>query len=112
MTKIKSIYLNKDLIKMAKITSEKLGIELHLVILAYKSYFDCIKETFESIDYSSIKSEDDLKTINSSFNVNGIGKFYTSFKIIDKLNNRKFKNEDSKYKESNTNVYTVDHNRR
>jgi len=88
MTKIKPIYLNKDLIGMAKEVSNKLDIPLHVVIAAYKSFFENISNKMALIDFNQIESQDQLNEFIHCFNIQYIGKFYTTYDIVSKIKDR------------------------
>ena len=86
MAKIKPIYLNKDLIGIARETSKKLNIPLYVVIAAYRSFFDNIKQQIALIDFSKIESQEQLDEFTNSFNMQYIGKMYTTYDIVSKIN--------------------------
>lgn len=71
---------------MSKITAKKLNLPVQVVMLAYSSFWENIKETIKS---SNIDSIDENSEINFplSYNIGSIGKLYTSKNKIVKINN-------------------------
>ncbi len=77
--------------EIARGVSAKLGIDLHVVLYVYTLYYEAIVDKMESIDFDSIDIESD--EANTSFNLQYIGKLYTSSKVVDKINKNKIKGE-------------------
>lgn len=75
------------MIDMAKEVSKNLNIELHVVLYVYMSFFDAIVSKMESTDFESIDENDPDRTM--SFNIQYIGKLYTTNNIVNNIN--KFK---------------------
>lgn len=87
-TKSRRQYSNKEILEMAKKVSAKLNIPPQVVVMAYYSFWDNIKESIENLNLDSI-SEDSEITNPLSFNIGSIGKLYTSKERILKINNNK-----------------------
>lgn len=83
---------------MAKKVSIKLDIPAQVVVMAYYSFWDNIKE---SISKSNLDLVDENTEVNFplSYNIGSIGKLYTSKERILKINNN-----NKIYREKNENI--------
>ena len=83
---------------MAKKVSIKLNIPVQVVVMAYYSFWDNIKE---SISKSNLDLVDENTEVNFplSYNIGSIGKLYTSKERILKINNN-----NKIYREKNENI--------
>lgn len=79
---------------MAKKVSEKTGKPFEVVMLVYKTYFDYICQRIKEVDFESINNREDCIDLPMSFNLCSIGKLYTTYERIYKINeNKKIRNE-------------------
>ena len=96
------IYQNKDIVDAAKLVSEQLNMELSTVIEAYRLFFESIIDDISKTDFNKFT---DSNNINMSYNIPSICKLYTSDRIIDVVNKKKFKKyESTSDKQSDTNA--------
>lgn len=82
---------------MAKEVSNKLNISLPTVVLAYKSFWNNIKEHIEEMQINNIEKDQNQSHMPMSFNIPSFGKLYTNQDKINSINNRKNRREDIKY---------------
>jgi hypothetical protein len=82
---------------MAKAVSKELGVELHVVLYVYMSFFDAIVDKIESTDFESL--EEDSPDKRMSFNIQYIGKLYTTDNIVNNINRHRLnrRNESIKH---------------
>lgn len=73
---------------MAKQVSIKLNIPVQVVVLAYSSFWENIKESIENLQLDLIEDYTEI-TKPLSFNIGSIGKLYTHRDRILKINNYK-----------------------
>ena len=82
---------------MAKQVSIKLDIPAQVVVMAYYSFWDNIKESISKSNLDLIEEDTEI-TCPLSYNIGSIGKLYTHKARILKINNNKKlyreKNED------------------
>lgn len=88
---------------MAEVVSKKLNIPLCTVVLAYKSFWDNIKEQIESRVFDNIENQSDMSHLPVSFNIPSVGKLYADKTVIEKINKRKNKNENIEHTEGDAN---------
>ena len=88
MSRTVGLFHRKDIVEMAKIVSLETGISYPVILEAYRSYWDLIKETIGSYDLLSVQTEDDLVNIQKGFNVKHIGKLQTNLNTIIAVNKR------------------------
>lgn len=71
----------------AKELSKELNIPESIILKAFESQFKMVREEIKNTDYSSL-TEEEFNNIKTSFNWKYLGKFYTKYYIIQKLNKR------------------------
>jgi len=83
---------------MAKTVSQKLNIPESVVIFAYKSYFENIRNKIGEISFMDESILKDTSSLPMSFNLQFIGKLHTKESRIVKINeNKKLSNEIKRY---------------
>lgn len=98
---------NKTLQDAILETSKKLDIPDDVVEIAYREYWNWVKNTLESIPVNEEMSEDEFKQMQTSINIPSLGKFYAKHSRAQFLL-KKFKENAEKAiqnSESNTSVY-------
>ena len=73
-----------------KKVGNELNIPTKVVELAYKSYWRYIKETIKTLDLENI-SQEEFDKLQTSFNIPGIGKYYTTFRAVQARDYKKNK---------------------
>ena len=72
---------------MSRIVSKKLNIPLGTVVLAYKSFWDNIKENIENSDIINTSKDEDI-SYPLSYSIQFLGKLYTHKNRIIAINNK------------------------
>ena len=62
--------------------AKDLNIPKEVVTVAYRSYFQMVKEVYKNIPFDTINSEEELEQHRISVNMPFLGKFYTNFSRI------------------------------
>ncbi len=80
------IYTNKQILKIAREVSVKINRPLDVVLLAYKSYWDNIKNNIENSDFANFKDGDNPE-FPLSYSIQFIGKLSANINAISIINN-------------------------
>lgn len=54
-----------------------------------ESQFEFIKETVDSMDFSTVKSEEEFEEMGTNFNVKHLFSFYADYRIVKQINRRR-----------------------
>ena len=98
---MKSLYQNKTVLKIAKKASLELNIPIHLIVEAYRAFFDNIKAGMAEHDF--LDESIDYSEFTKSFNLQGIGKIYTNGEIIKKVKVKVIKSINRRNEENKSN---------
>lgn len=80
----------------------ELGISKNSALAAYKAYWLFVKEKIESLPLTDI-TEEEFNATRASINIPGLGKFFTSYKRIKKIDKaNEIIYERNKYKKGKT----------
>jgi len=84
--------------------SQKLGIDVKIIELIYKSYWKFIKEKIHELNFENI-SEEEFQELTTNFNIPYIGKLYTNYDKIEKYKRKiKYLEDNDKTKRNQTSV--------
>ena len=101
---------NKTLQDIILVASEKLSIPDDVVEIAYREYWNWVKDTLENVPVNVDMTEEEFTKMQTSINVPSLGKFYASYSRAQFLN-KKFKEYAEKAvqdKEGDTSVHKDD----
>lgn len=70
---------NKTLQDIILETSKELDIPDDVVEIAYREYWNWVKNTLENIPVNEEMSEDEFKQMQTSINIPSLGKFYAKY---------------------------------
>lgn len=79
---------NKTLQDIIKGVSKEIDIPDDVVEIAYREYWNWVKDTLESVPVTQEMSEEEFNKMQSSINIPSLGKFYTSYSRAQYLNNK------------------------
>lgn len=68
--------------------SEELQLPKEVVLVAYRSQWEFIKEHIESLPLKGGISEEEFNELQVSFNIPSLGKLYTTYDRVTKMNKR------------------------
>lgn len=93
----KSIYLNKELGRIVRGVAKKLDIPPEQVMLAYKTYFECMAHGIKTEDFYNIPEGEEYSV---GYGLKYLGKYVAEKKVIRAINNtlRKSNSENFKHK--------------
>ena len=93
----KSIYLNKELVDIAKEVAKKLNVPPAQVMLAYKTYFEHMAHGIKSLDLYNIPEGEEHSV---AYGLKYLGKYVAEKKVIRAINKtlREKKSENFKHK--------------
>lgn len=103
---------NKTLQDIILAASEKLNIPDDVIEIAYREYWNWVKDTLENVPVNEDMTEEEFTKMQTSINVPSLGKFYASYSRAQFLN-KKFKEYAEKAvqdKEGNASVHEDDSN--
>lgn len=93
----KSLYSRGDILEMAKIISKNNGVCVEVVMAAYESFYDNIRQRVINAELDKYNGESTYDSI-LSFNVKHLGKLYTTGRVVNIINEKiKNKNESIEY---------------
>lgn len=98
---------NKTLQDIILETSKELDIPDDVVEIAYREYWNWVKNTLENIPVNEEMSEDEFKQMQTSINIPSLGKFYAKYSRAQFLI-KKFKENAEKViqnSESDSSIY-------
>ena len=81
---------NKTLQKIILEVSQELQIPDDVVEIAYREYWNWVKNTLENIPVNEDMTEEEFNQLQTSINVPSLGKFYATYQRAQFLN-KKFK---------------------
>lgn len=86
--------------EIMKGVSEKLNIPLEVVDGAYKSFWEFIKQTIQSLPLKEDISEEEFNKLRTNFNVPSLGKLYCTYDRMEAVkknynNNKELKDAES-----------------
>lgn len=81
---------NKTLQDIILAASEKLNIPDDVIEIAYREYWNWVKDTLENVPVNEDMTEEEFTKMQTSINVPSLGKFYASYSRAQFLN-KKFK---------------------
>ena len=103
---------NKTLQDIILAASEKLNISDDVIEIAYREYWNWVKDTLENVPVNEDMTEEEFTKMQTSINVPSLGKFYASYSRAQFLN-KKFKEYAEKAvqdKEGDASVHEDDSN--
>ena len=103
---------NKTLQDIILAASEKLNIPDDVIEIAYREYWNWVKDTLENVPVNEDMTEEEFTKMQTSINVPSLGKFYASYSRAQFLN-KKFKEYAEKAvqnKEGDASVHEDDSN--
>lgn len=103
---------NKTLQDIILAASEKLNIPDDVIEIAYREYWNWVKDTLENVPVNEDMTEEKFTKMQTSINVPSLGKFYASYSRAQFLN-KKFKEYAEKAvqdKEGDASVHEDDSN--
>lgn len=80
--------LKKRIREIVAKAADELGLPKDAALTAYRGYWLFLKEKIEGMPLEGT-SEEVFKTLRTSVNVPGLGKFFTSFKRVQKIDKAK-----------------------
>lgn len=98
---------NKTLQSIILEASKKLDIPDDIVEIAYREYWNWVKDTLENVPVNEEMTEEEFNKMQTSINVPSLGKFYATYSRAQFLN-KKFKEYAEKAiqdKEGDTSVH-------
>lgn len=75
---VNNIIVDEVIAKVAK----DLNLPKEVVTVAYRSYFQMVKNVYKNIPFDTINSEEDLEKHRISVNMPFLGKFYTNYNRV------------------------------
>lgn len=69
--------------------AEELNLPVDVVEKSYKVFWEYIRSHIQEHLFDKIKSEKEFNLYNISFNLPSLGKLYSSYKHINKINQKK-----------------------
>ena len=103
---------NKTLQDIILAASEKLNIPDDVIEIAYREYWNWVRDTLENVPVNEDMTEEEFTKMQTSINVPSLGKFYASYSRAQFLN-KKFKEYAEKAvqdKEGDASVHEDDSN--
>ena len=97
----------KELQEVLKQVSIKMNKPVEVVTIAYRSYWEFILRTIRDLPQFDNITEEEFKQLRTSFNIPSLGKVYTTYDIIERIQQLYERN---KIKEDNSNDELSDNN--
>ena len=72
---------------IAKVSKET-GISRDVILVAYRSQWEFIREHIEELKLKEVQTEEELNNIRTSFNIPSVGKLYTTWDKIQRIRRR------------------------
>lgn len=81
--------LSKELKRIIKLVSIETKISESTIEVIYRTYWEFIKDTFETLPLKSLENEEEFNKLKTSINLPSLGKLYVTWDKIEKHRRRR-----------------------